>query len=425
MTNSGKWLFLLLAAFAAGFARAEQVPALSFEPPGIGEVLGSQIGEALAAVHEHANNKSRFAAKIGRARSQYFRYFPDKPGFAEAEANFARRLYEKDLYYLQLELAGASTSALGVSGGLQALLQLEQFSGGQLDDGIPSEARREFSHWVAAITWQFGGNPMGASREQAIAALKQAQPEYEEYRKVRDAAEFSQAGISQQQLAALHARRAEEKRLALERERREAEERRRRLDELARLAAEKAAAQEAAREAQRAAEARAQRDAEKGLKAGLAACDSLPASLEQADCRMQACMNHKRACAFPDQMAYSKALQEEQLRKASDDRQARTDAMTAAYEARDRARRQEREASRQAGLAARRNGYLASCDAFDDELERAECRQDGCQADPEAFNDDECREFRREAKRVYREWMIRQAAESYPASNATAGSSTN
>src|SRR5215475_1173429 len=66
--------------------------------------IADRLGQAAQAAVDFNANVIKLNAEIGEARDKYWKRYPDKPGYAQAEAAFYDELLQKDLYYLMLTL---------------------------------------------------------------------------------------------------------------------------------------------------------------------------------------------------------------------------------------------------------------------------------------------------------------------------------
>src|ERR1700744_1179253 len=106
----------------------------------------NNFNEALQAmikeIGEHLAAKARFDWNIADARAKFWATYPDKPGFKQAQANFGKLLYSKDLYYMVLM---KTYSGSGLGGSIQMhgnynadwFKIVETMDLGKLDHSIP------------------------------------------------------------------------------------------------------------------------------------------------------------------------------------------------------------------------------------------------------------------------------------------------
>jgi hypothetical protein len=125
---------------------------------------------------------AEFDREIQAARKDYWAKYPDRPGFAQAEATFAEKLYEKDLQYLLLARVDGRCQGGDLSRYKNAMATAVHMAGGEVDGGIASGAGSVFCTWVDAAR----------GRIDVVAATKL--PEYAVYRRARDWAELVRAG---------------------------------------------------------------------------------------------------------------------------------------------------------------------------------------------------------------------------------------
>jgi hypothetical protein len=148
--------------------------------------MGKNLGEA---IREAGRQKQQFNADIAKARATFFATYPND---AAATARFRDLLWQKDLYFLDLQyLTGREEDIVKAA---------DQLSGGEIDGGIPSAARPEFSRWVLSVHDKFVANKTKVQGglfgipERLIAAVEASKKYYEIYVIARDWAEFDLAG---------------------------------------------------------------------------------------------------------------------------------------------------------------------------------------------------------------------------------------
>ena len=142
------------------------------------DALG-KAAEGFAAMKEAY---AEFDREIQAARKDYWAKYPDRPGFAQAEATFAKKLYEKDLNYLLLARVDGRCQGGDLSRYKNAMGTAMNMAGGEVDGGLAGGAGSAFCTWVNAAR----------GRTDVVAATKL--PEYATYRRARDWAELVRAG---------------------------------------------------------------------------------------------------------------------------------------------------------------------------------------------------------------------------------------
>src|SRR5262249_34909069 len=140
---------------------------------------------------------AELGAQISQARSRFFATYPDKPGAAEARAEFWKALAEKDFYYLILFLANNDPKAGTVNADPDVTRRVFEAIGGKVDGGIRQTALPEFREWTAEVRKHVG--PTDLTNGLTLPArLKKALPftdeKYDAYLMQRDWAEFEAAG---------------------------------------------------------------------------------------------------------------------------------------------------------------------------------------------------------------------------------------
>lgn len=160
----------------------------------------SALGALLDSTQNAAATKQEFNTRIAQVRARYFESQPGTPEYASIERELASLLEEKDLT-LAFPLITNGFSE-------QAQTKVELFSllsGGEIDNGIPADAKQAFLKWVAGMRGTLGAN--GNNDMLAITdsnsfqqALKANSSLYEEYRAQRDTAERSVFEAEQKRL---------------------------------------------------------------------------------------------------------------------------------------------------------------------------------------------------------------------------------
>jgi hypothetical protein len=177
---------ILVMTVARG-AHAEMVTIEEF----IGRSIGQQIGDTIVKGAQFKDAKDNANAEFDQARSAFYAQLTDGILGSPEEQNFAELLYDKDIYYLSLNVSE------GVRSSAQRLKALDMLSGGAaLDGGIPGwPADDLFDAWVTKVRSHLGATADGqlifvfdpVALKQAIDATR---PSYDRYRKARDEQEF-------------------------------------------------------------------------------------------------------------------------------------------------------------------------------------------------------------------------------------------
>lgn len=141
------------------------------------ETLG-KAAESFAAAKQ---NFAEFDREIQAARKDYWATYPDRPGFAQAEAAFAQKLYAKDLSYLNLARVDGRCQGGDLTRYNTSVGTLMKLAGGEVDGGLAGGAASAFCTWVNA-----------ARGRDVVSATKL--PEYATYRRARDWSELVRAG---------------------------------------------------------------------------------------------------------------------------------------------------------------------------------------------------------------------------------------
>lgn len=173
--------------FMTTAAHAEMVTIEEF----IGGSIGRQIGDTIVAGTRFKNAKHDANSEFDRARSAFYAQLANGILGSPEEQHFGELLYDKDIYYLSLNVSE------GVRSSAKRLKALDALSGGAaLDGGIPGwPADDLFDAWVTEVRSHLGATADGQllfvfnpiALKQAIDATK---PSYDRYRKARDEQEF-------------------------------------------------------------------------------------------------------------------------------------------------------------------------------------------------------------------------------------------
>jgi hypothetical protein len=155
----------------------------------IGTYVSDNLRQAIEAGAHVAEEVQKFNREISAARLRFFSGCSAGVRDAEAEAEFAKLLFGKDLYYLSLfAYEGVTPAAEARVKGMGTL------TGGSLDGGITSLGF--FAPWVAAVRKEMQAPAEGtfwiANPMAMASALKQTSAQYAEYTYYRDRREFAE-----------------------------------------------------------------------------------------------------------------------------------------------------------------------------------------------------------------------------------------
>jgi hypothetical protein len=149
-------LLLNLAGARGSFAQCNPDP---FKPD-LREpcaTIMDRLSQAASTARDFNRQVDQLNNEIGDARSKYWKRYPDKPGYEEAELTFYKELWNKDMYYLMLALpAGMNDRAtrqpnvMGLLNGSVSPEDLDKFPK-NLDAGIRPYAFSLFAIWVNAL----------------------------------------------------------------------------------------------------------------------------------------------------------------------------------------------------------------------------------------------------------------------------------
>lgn len=199
---------LCLSAFAILFAsptlaQSVMVPQNAIAGYLIGQDIGLNVGRATQSLSDLSKNKQALSADIQGARSQFWSTYPNRGGSTEQE--YARLLFAKDFFYIVLFLP---------EGPYAEFTKALASQGGQVDRGIPDDARPDFYTFVEKLRETLGAKPEPPSPfgprqkaeplivlpERLLAALQMpdVQALYSTYQISRDRSEFRSAGHGQE-----------------------------------------------------------------------------------------------------------------------------------------------------------------------------------------------------------------------------------
>jgi hypothetical protein len=173
----------------------------------IGDSIGKDIRQVVASAQAMVGHINDFNREIAGLRQAFWAQYPNGGGRPQAEAEFARALYAKDV-----TLIAAYVAVGGCMGGPTNAMHLRArgilgFSVDQLDGGIGAANVSEFCEVVRVVRRElfYGGQDRPSNKEAPdfltvmakLATLPLVLPAleaYEEYRLQRDWGEFSRAG---------------------------------------------------------------------------------------------------------------------------------------------------------------------------------------------------------------------------------------
>src|SRR6266852_8089597 len=209
-------LFATLAAAADCFAQCNPDP---FKPnllPPCPSIM-DQLSKAMDAAKDFNKNVAIINKDAGDARRNFWRLYPDKPGFAAAELAFYNALWDKDMYYLLFALPGGmhdrmtqQPNLVGLLNGSVAPENLDKVPK-TVDGGIKPWAFPLFAAWVNALR-RAEGREETRGDEGALATpfiLATAITDRSNWRKAyedaRDWAEFTSSGLDISKYVTPHA----------------------------------------------------------------------------------------------------------------------------------------------------------------------------------------------------------------------------
>jgi len=147
---------------------------------------------------EAAGAKMDMSQQIATARARFWQTYPNKPGFAEASANFAALLNDKDIYYLNTYISAQRLNLPHQPAMDQTVAGMDVIYGGvKVDDGIPESAEFAFREWSISFKENLdaaGGLLSLNVVDNMIKAMAASEKKHRKYLLARDWAEFDAAG---------------------------------------------------------------------------------------------------------------------------------------------------------------------------------------------------------------------------------------
>lgn len=152
--------------------------------------IGDYVGDAAREIGNWIAEKAKLNAEIAQAREEFWRAYPNGPGYEKARGRFALALQHKDQYYLLTEAVGAGSPEFAAFGSI----------GGEIDGGIRPALAATFSQWTMQVRKNIGGGgpktwQLLFEKGNAKAEIEQARPLYQIYEVRRDLEEFRVKGI--------------------------------------------------------------------------------------------------------------------------------------------------------------------------------------------------------------------------------------
>jgi tetratricopeptide (TPR) repeat protein len=139
----------------------------------IGEFVGGGLAKAAEGAASFGKNAAEASNEIDAARKALWSQYPNGARRAQAEAEFARKLYAKDLYFLTMARVDDRCRGGVLPKQMESLRNLVKMAGGEIDGGLADGTAREFCRWVEAARGKDANS---------AAAL----PEYKSYKLGRD-----------------------------------------------------------------------------------------------------------------------------------------------------------------------------------------------------------------------------------------------
>jgi hypothetical protein len=199
-------LLLSLAGAANCFGQCNPDPFKWSMLPHCASIM-DRLGQAASAAKDFNNQVAQLNSEIGDARDKYWKRYPDKPGYEQAELAFYEGLWNKDMYYLIFTLpAGMNDrvtrqpNIMGLLGGMVSPEDINKFPT-NVDGGIRPYAFPLFANWVNALR-RAEGREETKGDEGAFAtpfimatAIKDRSNWRKAYEDARNWAEFTSSGL--------------------------------------------------------------------------------------------------------------------------------------------------------------------------------------------------------------------------------------
>jgi TonB family protein len=134
---------------------------------------------------------------LQKARARYWQAFPDGPDFAAAQDEFAKRLWNKDLYHIFLAVPDGRRSPMSDPDDITSLMDALKRVLAPYDGGTRGLAAKAFDGLVDTLRYEMGArrpkDPINPFMTQA--AFKASADRLEAYFRARDWAEFLASGL--------------------------------------------------------------------------------------------------------------------------------------------------------------------------------------------------------------------------------------
>jgi hypothetical protein len=171
----------------------------------IGYGIGNALRSAVQATEAMRASNANLSAQIAEVRRKFWVAYPKGSDLNKLEEDYARLLFAKDFQYFSFYLP---------EGPRGVAAKFASRYGGEVDGGIPEDARPAFVAWVYKVREALGGktvyrgNAMTSlpvdeliifTPDKLLAALDrpEVQKAYDDYKTARDRAEFARAGHRQ------------------------------------------------------------------------------------------------------------------------------------------------------------------------------------------------------------------------------------
>jgi TonB family protein len=172
------------------------VPVWRYRPT-LGRLIVAAGTDAFNRVATANADIARLTIELQNARARYWKAFPDGPGFAAAQDEFAKLLWNKDVYQIFLAVPDGRRSPMSDPDDITSMMGVLKRVLAPYDGGTRGLASVTFDDLVDALRYAMGArrpkDPINPFATQA--AFKASSDRLEAYLRARDWAEFVASGL--------------------------------------------------------------------------------------------------------------------------------------------------------------------------------------------------------------------------------------
>jgi TonB family protein len=172
------------------------VPVWRYRPT-LGRVIVASATDSFNRVATANADIARLTIELQNARARYWKAFPDGPDFAAAQDEFAKRLWNKDVYHIFLAVPDGRRTPMSDPDDITSLMDALKRVLAPYDGGTRGLASRAFDDLIDALRYEMGArrpkDPINPFMTQA--AFKASSDRLEAYLRARDWAEFLASGL--------------------------------------------------------------------------------------------------------------------------------------------------------------------------------------------------------------------------------------